>query len=376
MRGFIFTLDAVFAAAIAAMAITLLLYTHFTLSPAGVPQAITAYSAIKAMSSETIGAFCSNTSTQYACNYSAVKNGYYYSGYLIPSNASVLAAITMLYKNSRTFYASLIASSFINFTNTGIYINKIYAPQISTLLPSFTGSNYVLLPVPISQRHPVAISAWVYLPSVPTGNAPIFTSSSTYAYGTISVFFSGGSLYFGTANNGGTSYSQKVPYQFSPGQWYNIIGWLNSSYNLYGIYINGNPVAKGNFGGTSEAASYIDIAYSPYSSSYFQGSIANVQIYSTNITAREASLIYRRGLYGAPANYSRLAAWYPLNGNTNDFTGLNGQGTFSGASYSNSYSKLYTPASLAAASEVSQASCIIPLGSPYSGYNFSVIIWH
>ncbi|MCL5239355.1 MAG: LamG domain-containing protein [Candidatus Marsarchaeota archaeon] len=53
----------------------------------------------------------------------------------------------------------------------------------------------------------------------------------------------------------------------------------------------------------------------------FTGALANVQIYNTSLNAAEVQAIYDEGLGGAPVNLQNLVAWFPLNGNANDYSG-------------------------------------------------------
>jgi len=63
---------------------------------------------------------------------------------------------------------------------------------------------------------------------------------------------------------------------------------------------------------------------------YFNGSIANVQIYSTALTDQEIQYLYQQGLGGGPIRLGSLVAWWPLNGDTKDYSGNNNHGTING----------------------------------------------
>jgi hypothetical protein len=60
---------------------------------------------------------------------------------------------------------------------------------------------------------------------------------------------------------------------------------------------------------------------------YFQGFIADVQLYNTSLSQSEIKTLYAEGMGGAPVNIEYLAGWWPLNGDTRDYSGdeLNGQ---------------------------------------------------
>ncbi|MGC9142959.1 MAG: hypothetical protein ACP5HF_03685, partial [Candidatus Micrarchaeia archaeon] len=78
-------------------------------------------------------------------------------------------------------------------------------------------------------------------------------------------------------------------------------------------------------------------AYSPAGNQFF-GNIANVQFYSTNLTASEVAQLYQGGVFGLPLARG-LVAWYPLLGNANDYSGNGNNGV--------SYNVTYTLQSIA-----------------------------
>jgi len=63
---------------------------------------------------------------------------------------------------------------------------------------------------------------------------------------------------------------------------------------------------------------------------YFNGSIANVQIYNTALTPQEIQYLYQQGLGGGPIRIGSLVGWWPLNGDAKDYSGNNNHGTIYG----------------------------------------------
>ena len=77
---------------------------------------------------------------------------------------------------------------------------------------------------------------------------------------------------------------------------------------------------------------------------HFNGSIANVQIYNTALSSNDIQALYHEGIGGAPIKIQSLIAWYPLNGNANDYSGNGNNGVPSGITYtSNWYSGYSAP---------------------------------
>ncbi len=54
---------------------------------------------------------------------------------------------------------------------------------------------------------------------------------------------------------------------------------------------------------------------------YFDGSISNVQIYGATLTSSQIYALYQQGIGDIPISNSILSGWWPLDGNTNDYSG-------------------------------------------------------
>jgi hypothetical protein len=74
-------------------------------------------------------------------------------------------------------------------------------------------------------------------------------------------------------------------------------------------------------------------------SAYFNGDIANVQVYNASMDANDIQALYLKGIGGAPANPNYLVGWWPLNGNANDYSGKNNNGVPTSLSYASQYGK-------------------------------------
>ncbi len=75
---------------------------------------------------------------------------------------------------------------------------------------------------------------------------------------------------------------------------------------------------------------------------HFNGNMANVQVYNSALSSSQMSQLYRSGIAGLPASGAKLAGWWPLNGDTNDYGLSNEPGTpYNGISYSQAVSSAY-----------------------------------
>ncbi len=60
---------------------------------------------------------------------------------------------------------------------------------------------------------------------------------------------------------------------------------------------------------------------------YFNGTIANLQVYNTALSTAQANTLYQEGIYGSPILPSNTVGWWSLNGNANDYSGNGNDGT-------------------------------------------------
>ncbi|MEM0149388.1 MAG: LamG-like jellyroll fold domain-containing protein [Candidatus Micrarchaeaceae archaeon] len=136
-------------------------------------------------------------------------------------------------------------------------------------------------------------------------------------------------------------------------QWSNIVmtGSVSGSTITYSGYING--LFRNSGSGSRSVPGGTALMYYPLgtadstncgSGAYFSGSMSNYQIYNTSLSANEIQYLYTEGIGGAPIKIQNLVAWYPLNGNTNDYSGNGYNGTAIGVTYNtNWYSGYSTP---------------------------------
>ena len=76
--------------------------------------------------------------------------------------------------------------------------------------------------------------------------------------------------------------------------------------------------------------------------SFFNGSVADIQIYNASLSQSEVTALYRAGIGGDPINLQNLAAWWPLNGNANDYSGNQNSGTNSNVIYTTGWTSSYS----------------------------------
>jgi hypothetical protein len=121
------------------------------------------------------------------------------------------------------------------------------------------------------------------------------------------------------------------------GRWIQLVGIKAGGTNTLQLYFNG--VANG----PNSAATWpltdsvenltIGASENPSLSYFFNGSISNVQIYNTALSNAQVQQLYSEGLSGAPLPNAGLVAWWPLDGNANDYSGNNNNGVATNVSW-------------------------------------------
>lgn len=131
----------------------------------------------------------------------------------------------------------------------------------------------------------------------------------------------------------GSASDQTSTSTISFNKWYFVaVTAQNSGANTnYNIYVNGIPAGSGTVAG-SNIQSVSNIALGDYSFP-FSGSLANVQAYNTTLSASQVSALYQQGITSSPASNANAIGWWPLNGNGNDYSGNNNNGTVTNTIY-------------------------------------------
>ncbi len=128
------------------------------------------------------------------------------------------------------------------------------------------------------------------------------------------------------------------------GQWSNII--MTYDGNTYSGYVDGRLGGSGTGARSVPGGSY-QMYYSLGnadttscgSGAQYQGMLADFQLYNTSLTASSVQSLYGQGIGAVPITPLYIAGWWPLNGNTKDYSGnadpiqTNGNISFIGAWY-------------------------------------------
>ena len=249
---------------------------------------------------------------------------------------------TMRISNSRgTIYIDQAPVSLADLPgsmNVGTIHNTNHSslPATSLKAASFNGaSSYVDIGNPASLQFSsgtmMVLSAWVKITNCNHGGAIIGhgTSSYTLYYYTPSAGACSISFASSTIANIGAG----VP--ISTGTWHNVVIVNNIGTNVY-IYIDGTQYGPYTFTNTYSYTEDLRIGDSQSDSGFFfNGSIANVQIYNKSLSANNIQALYQEGVNSPPISDAGLRAWYPLDGNAQDYGPNNYDGAANNVTFTN-----------------------------------------
>ncbi len=297
-------------------------------------------------------------------------------------NESIAETLGELYLNNDSMYAEfLLNDSVLGQPRAGIYINDNYSGSESVSFFNATALSYGLVynNSLLSVGEPnMTISAWVYPEGLGTCGTTtptciVLDKQGSYALaingsGSVCIQLQGTSL--------GSSWNCSSAGVVQARAWAQIGFTRNSSianisYDggvLKSVYATGNVImTSGNtiIGATGNPGSI---------SGTFNGSITNLEIYNMTLAPQEYYDLYLQSISGMALGNSKLVGWWPLDGNTNDYSG-NGDAAIP---YEIAYVSIpFTPPSLVNAYTISKSSVPMALrrGTEVQTDNLSVVIW-
>jgi len=143
----------------------------------------------------------------------------------------------------------------------------------------------------------------------------------------------------------------------STNTWYFVTLTYNQQDQTEKLYLNGNLVGEdtGISGLWDGCSGYVQLgvgytgghcitpSYCNINTSNLDGYAANLQFYNTSLSANEIQALYLEGIGGAPIDLQHLVAWWPLNGNANDYSGNGNNGQASNVNFVSNWYSGYTP---------------------------------
>ena len=244
-------------------------------------------------------------------------------------------------------------------TTSFINLEGVCTGEIPQYVAQFNGYTSLITTPSLSRQIPtnsqITVTAWINVASLTSaggagcgaqrdiinlgGGAKFYLqassgSSSTGNFPAVDILWVSNS----TTNYGAGPGSSAPP--IIPDQWFFIAGtnsnqhecaYLDSSGSCGPGLINMNSPGGGVIGWSDGCASS------------FNGSIADVQVYNTSLSPNEIQALYQEGIGGAPINLQHLVAWWPLNGNANDYSGNGYNGQTTNVNFVSNWYSGYTP---------------------------------
>ena len=378
-KGFIFSLDALFALIVASLGITIMLYMYFSFPQTFQTQATNAQSMLQNMLHENIGDALRMGAIPTAYQSPVVNSeniSFFSNAHKVSTNSSLLSTIAELYANGIGGYASLLLDSVYNSTDVGIIINNQFAPalflaQFNRSQNSYITTNMINLPI---QSAKGSAFAWVYPSAYPTGFSMIESYGSSAGDGesrAMSINSAGKLCFNGTSDNACSNFVLPLDNWSFTGYTYDsgtniTIYYDNASETLPLSSVLNTPINIGCIGSW--------IVNNECSTDNWNGMITDVQIYNNVLTSNQIAHLYQENLGGIPINKRDIVSWWALEGNANDYTISNNSGAVSNVIYTNS---TYFPGSFSSAFIISKASMpmAININGNLSIKNISVAIW-
>jgi hypothetical protein len=202
------------------------------------------------------------------------------------------------------------ANDYSQYGNNGAPYNVVYYAQIqnrTSQTPSLSGyglffngqgSNVMIPNSPQTTGNQLSVSAWVYPVSFANaGHDRNEVVGNTAAY-ILSLNANGNHEADFAAKPGGSwTWVSSVANAISSNNWYQITGVYNGV--TASVYVNGQLAGSSPASGSlssSPTSMMGSSETSPYADYYFNGTIADVQVYGVALTPRQVSLLYSSGL--------------------------------------------------------------------------------
>ena len=194
---------------------------------------------------------------------------------------------------------------------------NVYAAQ-------FNGqSSYIQIPNSQNlQLSTVTFGGWVNYKGPASGNWDWLMAKQN-AYG-IGVCGSSLDVCF---YNWGTATNYQSSYALNKNRWYFLLAEVFNGNEV--VYVNGVQVYSGPLSISSQTVGW-QIGYGNAGGQLLNGSAANIQIYNTTLSQSQIQQLYQEGIAGLPLQNAGLVAWYPLDGNANDYSGNGNNGVTNG----------------------------------------------
>lgn len=284
-------------------------------------------------------------------------------------STSLLSAVTELYVSGQGSCADALLNTAYTPWNYSIFINSSFYPE--THVARFNGLNSYIEASNTSSlsnySSGVTYEVWFNLNKLGVNQGIMQQSANPF----INISFSGSSnkLQCSVANflsgGGGSAYPIGSVNALILNTWYQAVLTYNTTTQTLTCYLNGVVQGSPTFAPVKLSPNYNNLTIGNYSGSFFNGSIANVQVYNKSLSSSQVAASYHSGMQSGPMTPG-IVAWYPLDGDTNDYSGFNNTAYSINTVYA--YGN-YIPSGYTNAFEVSPSSSVIQANTYVPSFN-------
>ena len=271
-----------------------------------------------------------NNITAYRVNYRYPQNYNRDSALIVPSAQPTFPIPGILSCNNNQQCANL--------TSPHLYLADMpleYGPRLAASFNPSVSSMIVMQQLnatPLTKSTSFTFSTWLY------GYGPT-TAGETIANSSSNNNNAGFDLLFSKLGNGQSDYvlsiapccNNRVPWpngidNLPLDTWEMVTAEYNTTTGIANVYLNSTLFVSKDVGKGLTIGQLLPIYIGGNSTNEvpeysFNGLMSDLQLYNTTLNPNQISLLYSEGTGGAPLPLSSLVAWWPLNGNANDYSG-------------------------------------------------------
>lgn len=210
-------------------------------------------------------------------------------------------------------------------SNAGMLGSSILTNVQEGYAPIFNGqTSYIQIPnVNQLQLSTLTISSWVDYAGVASGGTWNWLLAKQNAWGVAACGVSLNPCYF----DWHAAVQHTSTTALSKNTWYFMTAVISGGTET--IYVNGANVLSGALTVQNQATTGLQIGYGNSGGQYLNGTAANIQIYNASLSPQTINALYQEGVMGSPVQTANLVAWWPLDGNSNDYSGNGNNGQYS-----------------------------------------------
>ena len=209
------------------------------------------------------------------------------------------------------------------------------AGQCNNLIPKYVGqfngaTSYITVADSKVQRSMTSITlvGWMNSPTTDVNSYDMIVAKYGLNITGYSLYLTGGALRCTLYNPTGGPVDHSAFSNIHDGKWHFVACTFDGS--TMTLYEDGTNTAS--WSGTWPVAGAW--ATAPLGIGYrgglnLNGYIADVQVYNASLDSSSIKALYREGIGGVPVDLQHIVAWYPLNGNGNDYSGFNNNANMS-----------------------------------------------